>query len=89
MDTTSILASIDAEIAKLERARDVLSGGIGVGNGRTAVTAKPKKRKLSAEARKRIADAQRKRWAAAKQEVASGNVKRVDPIVEQPEHSGH
>lgn len=63
MDTASVLASIDAEIAKLQQARAVLAGT------KVTTVAAPKKtakRRLSAEARKRIADAQRKRWAAAK-----------------------
>jgi hypothetical protein len=70
MDTASVVASIDMEIARLQQARAVLSGGAGtgVGNGRkTAMSTKPKKRrKFSAEARRRIGDAQRKRWAAAR-----------------------
>jgi len=63
MDTASLVASIDAEIARLQQARAVLTGG----PGKTAkAPKKAAKRKLSAEARNRIADAQRKRWAATK-----------------------
>ena len=73
MSIDSILQQIDAEIARLTQARALLSG-IGKGSSAaTAVVAKnvhgkaaKKKRVLSAEARKRIADAQRKRWAAQK-----------------------
>jgi hypothetical protein len=75
MAIDSILALIDAEIASLTEVRSLLAsaGKVAVtGTGRkTKKAAKaPKKgkkrRTLSAEARKRIADAQRKRWAAQK-----------------------
>lgn len=64
----SILAQLDQEIAKLKQARALLAG-----TGKVAAKlaahkdgkAKThRKHVLSAEARKRIADAQRKRWAA-------------------------
>jgi topoisomerase IA-like protein len=63
MDRTELLSSIDAEIARLQEARALLAGRDGhVRRGR-----KPgKKRTMSAEARARIAAAQRKRWAAQK-----------------------
>jgi hypothetical protein len=73
MANDSILALIDAEIARLTQVRSLLTG-----IGKVAVTVterkakkapakKSKKRRvLSPEARKRIADAQRKRWAAQK-----------------------
>jgi hypothetical protein len=71
MAIETILSQIDSEIAKLKQARALLattgtaSTGSGRGAGKAAIKAKPrKKRHLSAEARKRIADAQRKRWAA-------------------------
>lgn len=74
MGIDSILEQIDSEIARLTQARSLLSG---IGKGAAASTsaivksapvkaAKKKKRVLSPEARKRIADAQRKRWAAQK-----------------------
>ena len=76
----SILAQIDAEIAKLTQVRSLLAN---TGNIAATITerltkkaakvAKPakvaktkKRRVLSPEARQRIADAQRKRWAAQK-----------------------
>lgn len=64
MDTQSIINQIDSEISRLTQARALLAN-----LGKTATKAAPKKRarrKLSAEARKRIADAQRKRWALVK-----------------------
>jgi hypothetical protein len=75
MAIDSILALIDAEIASLQQARTLLAsaGKVAVKEtgSKTKKAAKaPKKGKkrrvLSAEARKRIADAQRKRWAAQK-----------------------
>lgn len=69
MATESILSQIDAEIARLTQARALLAKGSGnslslLENKRESPTGKRKKRVLSPEARKRIADAQRKRWAA-------------------------
>jgi len=70
MSIESILAEIDAEIARLTQVRSLLAGSGKVAStvaGRSAskISGKSKKKRiLSAEARKRIADAQRKRWAA-------------------------
>jgi len=74
MTIDSILAQIDAEITKLTQVRSLLAGiGKVAAKVTTAKTKKApaktktrKKRVLSAEARKRIADAQRKRWAVQK-----------------------
>ena len=78
MAIDSILVQIDAEIERLKQVRSLLAS---TGRFNTAVierktkkaTAKSKgkvsakkTRVLSPEARKRIADAQRKRWAAQK-----------------------
>ena len=64
MTLETILASIDSEIAQLKQARALLSGD---GTKKTASAAPVRKRrKMSADARKRIADAQRKRWAKQK-----------------------
>lgn len=80
MDTSTILKAIDAEIKSLQEARALLaleskSTGRGGRRGRPprepgakATPAKRtagKKRTLSPEARMRIAEAQRKRWASA------------------------
>ena len=72
MAIENILKQIDAEIALLKQAREVLAraqGAAGKVAKSSASKAAPKARKkrvLSAEARKRIADAQRRRWAAQK-----------------------
>jgi hypothetical protein len=66
----SIVAQIDAEIARLTQARALLAGlGSSASTALQSLAASPKKKKkhvLSPEARKRIADAQRKRWALQK-----------------------
>lgn len=75
MGVSEILASIDREIALLEQARALLSGGTGgkkVGRPRKNAVAAPaagkktKKRNLTPEGRKRIAEAVKRRWEAQK-----------------------
>lgn len=72
MAISEIIKEIDAEIARLQQARKLLSqlpGATGRFAARKSGTPKKAsrgKRTLSAEARQRIADAQRKRWAASK-----------------------
>jgi hypothetical protein len=67
-----IVAQIDAEIARLTQARTLLAGfGSTAAVDLQSVSASRKRKKkkkhvLSPEARKRIADAQHKRWAAHK-----------------------
>lgn len=70
MQVKQILVELDQEIARLTKVRNLLSGAassgkasddVGVGNGMSR-----RKRTLSAEARERIAAAQRKRWAKQK-----------------------
>jgi hypothetical protein len=65
-----IVQEIDAEIARLQQARTLLSGGSDAPAKKNAVgrpvgskKTKVRKHRLSAEGRKRIADAMRKRWA--------------------------
>jgi hypothetical protein len=71
MDTVEILQTIDAEIARLERARDLLNGHtVQVKRGRpvssSATTTTEPRRKMSLEGRARIAAAQKARWAKTK-----------------------
>jgi hypothetical protein len=63
MTIAKILASIDSEIAQLKQARALLSGDA---YGKDAPFPLRTRRKMSAAARKRIGDAQRKRWAKQK-----------------------
>jgi len=78
MQLSKILAEIDVEISRLEQARDLLSGE---SDGSTKSTRKSKatvevgsdglkkkkKRNLSPEGRKRIAEAVKRRWALQKE----------------------
>ncbi len=81
MGVSEILATIDHEIAQLQQARALLSGVAAPAAKRkpgrprknavevipaASKPAKRKKRKLSPEGRKRIAEAVKKRWAAQK-----------------------
>lgn len=88
MEVTRIIAEIDAQILKLQQARTLLAGTTPVATkspGRpkgskvavkAAATAPKKvtarKRKLSPEGRKRIADAMKKRWAERRKQNAKG-----------------
>ena len=72
MEVSRIIAEIDAQIAKLQQARELLAGttvstskGPGRPKGSKNVNAAPvpRKRKLSPEGRKRIAEAMKRRWA--------------------------
>ena len=68
MAITEIIAELDAEIARLNQVRKLLSNGRNIQLGSSVATKSTgrKKRTLSPETRKKIADAQRKRWAAQK-----------------------
>ncbi|MFY9854551.1 MAG: hypothetical protein WAK26_11820 [Terracidiphilus sp.] len=76
MSIDSILSLIDAEIASLTQVRSLLGSTAKVETkvaepkttktAKAAKTKRKKRRAMSPEARKRIADAQRKRWAAVK-----------------------
>jgi hypothetical protein len=70
MEYQGIIASIDAELERLQEVRKLLGNGSTINQSlvRRAIkgTKTAKKRVLSPEARKRIADAQKKRWAQTK-----------------------
>ncbi len=70
MDRNSILELIGEEITRLEQVRELLSSknGHSLAAGRSA-KAGPKKRILSADARNRIAQAQKRRWAKQRREA--------------------
>jgi hypothetical protein len=79
MEVSSIIAEIDAQILKLQQARALLSGtavktGKGPGRPKGSKNEKPavvvRKRKLSPEGRKRIAEAMKRRWAERKKLAA-------------------
>ena len=66
MDTQAIIAEIDSEISKLEKARTVLIGVVRASAEAAPASRSRKRPKLSKEGRERIAAAQRKRWAEQK-----------------------
>jgi hypothetical protein len=71
MNREQMIAAIDEEITRLEQVRTLLQNTTGHRLLRTGAAGRPvKKRVLSAEARQRIAAAQKRRWAAQKKEAA-------------------
>lgn len=66
MGVSEILAQLDREIAQLQQARALLTGATAAGNKNSYSSTKKalrKKRNLTPEGRKRIAEAVRRRWA--------------------------
>lgn len=65
MEAGQILQELDKEIARLTQVRHILAGG---GENIPSLNKKRKnnRKPMSAEAREKIAAAQRKRWAAQK-----------------------
>jgi hypothetical protein len=86
VEVSRIIAEIDGQIAKLQQARALLAGTTattkrtgpgrpkGSKNAAAAASAAttPRKRKLSPEGRKRIADAMKKRWAERRKQNSKG-----------------
>jgi len=81
VEVSHIIAEIDAQISKLQQARELLSGTIaktskgpgrpkGSKNSKPAPAVTPHKRKLSPEGRKRIAEAMKRRWAERRKQAA-------------------
>ena len=76
MDRQAIIAAIDEELGKLERAKALLtSSNSGTLLNKTATGKPGKKRILSPEARQRIANAQKKRWAKQRKQTKAAAVK--------------
>ena len=77
MGLSEVLAEIDKEISNLKKARALLADesvakrGPGRPKGSSGKPAKKKKRNMTPEGRKRIAEAVRRRWAV--QKMAAGN----------------
>ena len=76
MGVSEILAQIDHEIAQLQHARSLLAGGGSAltskrGPGRPGKKTVKKKRNLTPEGRRRIAEAVKRRWAEQKKAAAS------------------
>lgn len=73
MDTVAIIAELEAERDRLKRAIAALTGGINTRvRGKVKarhIDGRKRSRRLSAEARKRISDGMKKKWAARKKGV--------------------
>jgi len=87
MSVESIVKEIDAEIARLEQAKQLLSGFVtpkrGAGRPRANAasvqsSAKPKRRTMSAAGRARIAAAQKARWANAKKATSKSAMAKAE-----------
>jgi hypothetical protein len=78
VEVTKIIAEIDAQIQKLQQARELLSGFAAAGSkgpGRPKGSKNPataKKRKLSPEGRRRIQEAMKRRWAERRKTATKG-----------------
>jgi len=76
MTREEIVVAIDEEISRLEKVRALLQGS---GSSKLftsgSLSGVRKKRHLSAEARKRIADAQKRRWAKQKKQATASSAK--------------
>jgi hypothetical protein len=81
MNRTEIIAAINEELSKLERVRELLNSSNGYkalaakagvkASGKSVAAPARKKRVLSVEARNRIAQAQKRRWAKQRRETAA------------------
>ena len=77
MDLQVILTQIDEEIARLQQAKNLLTGStsgsiklpVTAGSAKSGAAKKPVKRQLSPEAIARIRAAQKRRWAKFKKEA--------------------
>ena len=80
MEVSRILEEIDSQISKLQQARELLSGTAvkvkgrgrpkGSKNAKTSAKAATRKRKISPEGRKRIAEAMKRRWAERRKQAS-------------------
>lgn len=74
MEVSKIVAELDKEIARLKEARTLLAGGQstsrGTAGGKKSAAKPHKKSAMSAEGRRRIAEAMKKRWAERKKQSA-------------------
>lgn len=71
MAIADILSQIDREIELLQQARAVLAGAKTSSRKPQAKSAPAKKRRLTPEGRKRIAEAVKRRWAEQRKSAAA------------------
>jgi hypothetical protein len=83
VEVSRIIAEIDSQILKLQQARALLTGTstpVRTGPGRpkgSTNKSSARKRNLSPEGRKRIADAMKKRWAERRKQAAKQSSKQA------------
>ena len=70
MGVSEILTQLDREIAQLQKARAVLIGSDATGKASAQHKPARKKRNLTPDGRRRIAEAVKRRWAAQKKAAA-------------------
>lgn len=71
MGIAEILTQIDREISQLQRARTLLNGSNGHKEMKAAAGSIRKKRNLTPEGRRRIAEAVRRRWERQRRAAAA------------------
>jgi hypothetical protein len=87
VNTQEIVTALDAEIARLQEARKLIAQVTSVEDGRRPTKARPAvqltmRRVLSPEARKKIAAAQRRRWAKQKSAKKAAPLKKAAKTVQ-------
>lgn len=95
MDTSTILAGLRAQRDRINQAitaLEALDGDAGPTptakkTARSSASVTTKKRVISPEGRKRMAEAQRKRWAAKKKSVKLQNTKQAAPRQAAPKNA--
>jgi hypothetical protein len=77
VQVNQILVEIDNEIARLQQARNLLAGESvkRAKRGRAAVKRTPSRRRMSAEGRRKIAEAMKRRWAERRKEASAKGAK--------------
>ena len=85
MNTEQIIAQIDEEISKLQQAKTLLLGNVGVKPrvGRPKKSDERAKGVISAEGKAKIAEAQRKRWAKIKKKTTVKTVAKAPKPVKK------
>lgn len=73
MEVSKIVAELDREIARLKEARALLASVASTNrsSGKKKPAAKPRKRTMTAEGRRRIAEAMKKRWAERRKQQSA------------------
>jgi hypothetical protein len=84
VQVSQILREIDQEIARLQEARDLLAGGGSAGGTRAGKKASSRPsstgRKLSAEGRRKIGEAMKRRWMERRKQAAAKGAKGEKPV---------